>query len=238
MRIKLKALSAIWKGLILFLVVRSLMVASGLLGAGLRIRFFVLFPSVACTLTMIYYVLAFGWTIWNIWEKDKVTFAPFFKHAVMLGSIASFLMVRFLLGDVGSMEFTLNNSALMLYYVVPAMVLLDWLLFDEKGLMSPWEMTGCLVVPVSYLAFIWTSVELLHHTLWANVDGGEGACPYVFLDVRVVGPGGIVLFVAAIVIAYIVLAFVLYALDQLMTLPTRRRLDWEADLYDDEEEQD
>ena len=126
MRIKLKALSAVWKALILCLVTRSLMAASGLLGAGLRIRFFVLYPSMACVLIMVYYAMAFGWNIWNIWEKDKVTFAPFFKHVVMLGGISSFLLVRFLLGDVGSYAFTLDNSAFMLYYVVPALVILDW----------------------------------------------------------------------------------------------------------------
>ena len=238
MRIKLKALSIIWKGLILFLVTRSLMVGSGLLGAGLRIRFFVLFPSLACTLIMIYYALAFAWNIWYIWEKDKVTFAPFFKHGVMLAGVASFLMVRFLLGDVGSYELTLNNSAFLLYYVVPAMVLVDWLLFDVKGQMSPWEMTGCLVIPLLYLILIWVSVEGLHHNLWANVAAGEGAYPYVFLDIRVVGLGGIVLFLAAVVVAYIVAAFLLYGIDQLLTWPKRKRLDWEADLLEEEDDEE
>lgn len=236
MRIKAKAVSTIFKAVILVFLIRLLMVSSGLLGAGLRFRFLILFPSVSCLLTLFYYLCAFGWNVWHFWDPEKVTFAPFWKHLVMISLLITFLMVRFMLGDVGDISAPLQNTAFLLYYVIPAMVLLDYLLFDEKGRMSTWETVACAVFPLAYMAFLWIMVEGFHHSLWAGY--GEGAYPYVFFDIRIVGVGGIVMFLAAAFLGYVVAGNGLYWLDQLLVWPKRKHFEEEddPDLWKDAEE--
>ena len=235
MRIMGKVLSTVYKGVILVFLIRLLMVSSGLLGAGLRFRFFILFPSTVCLLTLFYYLCAFGWNVWHFWDPEKVTFAPFWKHLVVISLAISLLMVRFFLGDVGDISAPLQNTAFLLYYVIPAMVLLDYIFFDKKGQVSTWEAVAGTAFPLAYLAFIWVMVEGFHHSLWAG--RGEGAYPYVFFDIRIVGVGGIVMFLAVVIIGYVVMANIFYWIDQLFVWPTRKRLEEEddPDLWKDEE---
>ena len=214
MRIKWKPLSIIWKALIIYVVVQGILTGSGYRSGTVELRFFISFPNVVCIAALLYYVAAFAWLIWYAWVPERVTFFPLLKHLVLISSIGSFMLIHYLLEDINRVRVSFGDYAFFLYYVLPLMMLLDWFLFDEKGIWEPWEPYVWLVAPFGYLASVLVSVEVFHSTLYAMP--GEDPYPYVFIEPEIVGIGGLVIVASIIIMLYLVAGFIGYGLDQML----------------------
>jgi hypothetical protein len=116
------------------------------------------------------------------------------------------LVYFFFLRNVGGDEDWELLADRLLHYVVPAMVMIDWLVFGSKGHV-PWTIVGTsLVVPILYGA--WT---LLHGAL-------TGWYPYSFFDVTRIGYAKTLVNFAAFLCMFVAMALALFLLDRLVAL--------------------
>lgn len=99
----------------------------------------------------------------------------------------------------------------LLHNYTPVMLLLDYLLFDEKGLFRWWHVLLSTAVPVFYA--VYTAVYSATGGVFIAFDGVRRA-PYFFLDYPALGPGRSVLWGAGILVCTWILAFALTALDR------------------------
>lgn len=131
---------------------------------------------------------------------------------VLRGNVGAFLVANFMLGgglgDIGW-------ETICLHYVVPIMTLLDWLLFDPKGSMKK---TDPLIWPLSmivYFIFVMVMVYVFGVSMGSTLNIGS-RFPYPFIDVDVLGVPQVALTAVIMIVAFVVLGYVLFALDRLL----------------------
>ena len=121
------------------------------------------------------------------------------------------LVYFFFLRNVGGDEDWELLADRLLHYVIPAMVMIDWLVFGSKGHV-PWTIVGTsLVIPILYGA--WT---LLHGAL-------TGWYPYSFFDVTRIGYAKTLVNFAAFLCMFVAMALALFLLDRLVALLVQQR---------------
>jgi hypothetical protein len=131
-------------------------------------------------------------------------------RTVIAGYSAVVSLVYFFLlserGVQGSWGLLANR---LLHYVVPAMVMIDWLLFDCKG-RAPWTtITASLVIPVLYGS--WT---LIH-------GAATGWYPYWFLNVARIGYASVLVRFCLFLCVFAAMALALVLLDRLIAAMKR-----------------
>jgi hypothetical protein len=110
----------------------------------------------------------------------------------------------------------LSFENLVLHYIGPAMVILDWLLFSPKGTFRPSDPLLWLLAPLGYFGYI-----LVRSTFAGNIGTTDSAFPYGFIDPAVQGGWGEMFWgVAFIAIGMAALGYVIYTVDWLLARPT------------------
>ncbi len=114
--------------------------------------------------------------------------------------------------DIASGNF-LTFKNLVLHYVGPAMVLLDWLLFSPKGRFRAFDPLRWLLIPLGYFGYI-----LLRSTFAGNIGGTGSRFPYGFIDPAVQGGWGKMFWgVAEIAVGMAALGYIIYLVDWLLS---------------------
>lgn len=176
-----------------------------------RFVFYTLLSNLAC---LLFFAAAFCQTA-KLLIKDApngdASLWPHFKGAVTMLITVTLLVYHFMLAprliqnpDYGF--WSLRN--MLLHYVTPIMVILDWLLFDRKGGYRWYSPLLWLIIPVIYLIFILIRAELagvISHT--------HSRYPYFFLDVDVLGVRKVVMFVLAIAVFFVVMGYIFRLVD-------------------------
>ncbi|MCR2811472.1 MULTISPECIES: Pr6Pr family membrane protein [Microbacterium] len=99
-----------------------------------------------------------------------------------------------------------NRSLFLLHYVVPAMVLVDWLLFGPRRAVRWRDAALWLLYPAAYAV-----VTLARGVLFPTI---ADRFPYPFLDIDALGPGGVALGIVQVVVVIAVIAIGVIALDR------------------------
>lgn len=209
MRIKNKNLSIIFKVII---------VLCGLVGIELSIKIgfsdfnpemFRFYTNLSNIFVLIYFICSLVWLIKNRKDDKKVTFCPLFKGMQMMAITLTMLVVIFIL----RVEFTMNNtmwvSLLLIHYLVPIFSILDWLMFDEKGLMKKTDPLLWAIPPIAYIVYAMTAARI-----GDGIGYGGSRYPYPFLDIDVLGTKTVVMIIVVIAVLYIALGYVYYAIDR------------------------
>ena len=98
---------------------------------------------------------------------------------------------------------------LVLHYIGPCMVLLDWILFSPKGSFRPTDPLLWLLAPLGYFGYI-----LVRSTFAGPIGSTGSAFPYGFIDPGVQGGWGEMFWgVAGIAMAMAALGYIIYTLD-------------------------
>jgi hypothetical protein len=112
------------------------------------------------------------------------------------------------------MMFSMNASAygdsaanVLAHYVVPIMVIADWLLFDQKGVMKKLDPVKWLVIPLAYLIFSLVRAQ------FGTFPGTKSRYPYFFLDIDKYGVGRVAVNVLLVGAGYAILGYVIYFID-------------------------
>lgn len=139
------------------------------------------------------------------------TLTKYFHHIygmALLSIIITFLTFHFVLNNSGfsMLKDTTFNAAITendiyVHYLVPALTILDWLLFEPKGYYKWYDPLIFLIPSVFYLVVTFVRCEVFNNSY-----------PYSFLNLASVGmtKGGkfLITFIAVcLIIGYIILAF-------------------------------
>ncbi len=116
--------------------------------------------------------------------------SPFIKGAVtcyiaITGLVYNLILARVLTPEQLAMANPLMN--MLLHRIVPAMAVIDWLLFDRHGRLNWGDAVVWLVYPVAYLLFALVRGAMIGAGWLTAVP----KYPYPFLDVDKLGYGGI-----------------------------------------------
>jgi hypothetical protein len=145
--------------------------------------------------------------------RGAATLAPHFKGAVMIAITVTLLVYQLLLA---STPFSMDGGGvggvggLMVHLYTPLLVILDWVLFDEKGRFNVYDPPRWAVIPLCYVVFAMIAAPLG----LTYIQGSR--YPYFFLDVDTIGAGGVALYVAGITVVFEILCYLVVGLDKWM----------------------
>ncbi|WP_297277470.1 Pr6Pr family membrane protein [uncultured Brachyspira sp.] len=143
--------------------------------------------------------------------KNKKTFYPRFKGAVTMSITVTFLVYHFLLsptsGDLNGLDYVRN---LMVHYIAPIMTILDYIIFDIKGIYKIIDPLLWLLIPIIYFAFILIKAKI-------GKPFSDGSYyPYFFVDIDKYGLKIVIRNVFFITLFFTVLGYIEYFIDKLL----------------------
>lgn len=215
MRIRSKGFSIIWKLILLGFCTFGLLDGAGLLKGAYDADFPHMFTNVSNLFAWAYFLLATLRLIASRGDAGR-PFAPQLKYTATISLTVTMLIAHFMLFDAMFQDGQLVWHLVAMHYVVPIMALLDWLLFDEKGKMPAWGPFVWMSLVVGYLAVVMVCAGPLGLYMGGGTTADISRYPYTFLDPEISGAGGVAAFCAAMLAAFVVLGYVLFAIDRLL----------------------
>lgn len=143
--------------------------------------------------------------------KGVLTLRPRWEASVVFCITITFLIYHFILRPA---SFVMNDagfftaSNMIVHYIVPAMTLLDWLLFCPKGRLLRFDPLYWLLIPLFYFVFI-----IIRAPFAGNIAGTDSPYPYDFMDIQAHGWGTVIGNIGWIALGMLVLAYVIYFID-------------------------
>ncbi|MCK7485028.1 MAG: Pr6Pr family membrane protein [Bacillus subtilis] len=137
-----------------------------------------------------------------------------FKGMFTIGILVTMLVYHVLLKPgiaAGNIDYEVGGLPdVLVHTMTPLLVILDWLLFDKKGLLKAYYPLLWLLQPVDYLVYV-----LIFTALGGRFTLGVEAVryPYFFLDIDRFGFVGVLQWSILILLLYVVLGYLLYFID-------------------------
>ena len=222
MYIQNKLASAVWKFVLVAVATYGLLDGSGILAGHYLTGFPHMFTNVSNIFAWGYFLAA---AIRLVASKDDNpgVFAPQVKYTAMISLLVTALIAHFMLFDAMFQNGQLVWHLVAMHYVVPAMALLDWALFDEKGKMAVWGPFAWLSLAAVYLTVVMIGAGPLGLDLGGGTTAGQTRYPYTFLDPAVSGVGGVTLFIVVMLAAFVLLGYLIFAIDRLLGRMANRK---------------
>lgn len=171
---------------------------------------FTYFTFLSNLLVLIFFLIIWIKTIKDVIIKDENV--GYNTHLIKIKGIATLcitvtgLVYAFTLADYTSKSnYTFQN--LSQHYFIPVMVVLDYFLFDEKGHIKWYTPLIWVACAISYLPYIFVRAAILG----PNTDLVR--YPYFFLDIDLLGVGGVVLWCIGLLVFFSILAYLNYLFD-------------------------
>lgn len=146
--------------------------------------------------------------------SGTTVFLPHFKGAVTMTIAITFVIYHFILVPqflLASSDYNLFSwQNVLVHYFVPIMVILDWLIFDEKLRFRWFEPILWLAIPITYFIFI-----LLRAKLGGVIAVVQSQYPYSFIDVDILGWISVFKNVSILIIGFLFLGYVIYIIDKI-----------------------
>ena len=195
-----------WKAAIVCLGTYGLVMKSNLLSPAPSPIFFHYFTNISNLAVVLY----FAGAVISMLRGSSRQPLPFLKQMLTLGIVVTLVVVQVLLDGVKLVDGQLDVPLFFEHQLVPIMTVLDWVLFDEKGLIDVRSPLIWPIYPLGYLAVVGTLVG----AFGMRIGAGEGGpFPYRFLDVDRLGMGQVAVTVVALVAFFVALGYAWYALD-------------------------
>ena len=182
--------------LIISIIGLSLHIVTGLSIYGLGIfGYFTVLSNIA---VVFYYIVYFSIPI----RISAILKGYILEPILLTGILNWFILVPISIKYYGTFLPLLRPSNIFVHGIIPILVLIDWLLYDEKGIYTNIEPIKWCFFPLLYTVFIYVNEYL----------GAEGY-PYPFYDPKVMGNWNNV-FICLIIILfiYILVGYFLYYL--------------------------
>ncbi len=215
MYIRNKTASAVWKLALVLVATYGLLDGSGILAGAYLQDFPHMFTNVSNIFAWGYFLVAAIRLVASKDDKHEV-FAPQAKYTAAISLLITALIAHFMLFDAMFRGGQLVWHLVALHYVTPIMALLDWLLFDEKGKMAVWGPFAWLSLALVYLVVVVVGAGPLGLDLGGGTTADVSRYPYTFLDPAISGVEGVMLFIGAMLVAFIVVGYLLFAIDRVL----------------------
>lgn len=209
MYIKSRNFSLIYKLVIAIIGTIALIDQTCILQGYFRIGFLYKFTNIS-NLAVVLYMWAQVICILQNKRDACIPPAPVVKHLLTLAISVTCLVAHFML-DNGMVfkDGVFQSTMLAVHYIVPIGFVLDWLLFDKKGLMKFSEPPKWLVFPLVYLGYAFFMVLCVGVSMSDN-----SRWPYPFIDVDVKGPETVFITCIILVVVFLVLGYVYVLIDK------------------------
>lgn len=152
---------------------------------------------------------------------------PLLKGSVTMCIAVTGLVYHFMLNGVmeanaEKVSPVLLAGNILVHYVVPAMVVLDYFLFFPKGQYKSLHPIAWLVLPYLYFGFALLRAEI-SDTRFSGFGGAKSRYPYPFIDVDLYGWDKVLLIVLGITVAFLALGYIAYVIDRLLGKSRKRK---------------
>lgn len=217
MRINNKKITVLYRTLFLVLCSYGLALNLGITKGQFNTNilwFYTILSNLAC---LIYILMCQVKTInlWNSTDAFSTTAFPRFKGAITLCITVTFLIYHFLLvpnAFAMDPEFSIYSlSNILVHYVIPIMIILDWLLFDVKGRVQIFDPLMWLSLPLIYFV-----VMTLRGKIVGTILIAESKYPYFFMDFDVLGFWVVLRNVGVLIVFFILLGYLVKFIDSLL----------------------
>ena len=152
----------------------------------------------------------------NKGESGYCTTAPAFNFMCVIMIMFTFLVYNILLsGDSTVVQYFTSLNNMLLHVILPIMFILNFALFYERKSIKWFYPFLSMVMPLIYVVFIVIRAAIL--------KGATNTVlyPYFFLNIDDLGWGGFFVWVSVLLVIFIVIGYVLFALDNFKTIKNR-----------------
>lgn len=213
--IKNKFISAFYKFIIIVLCFYGILVEIGLFDGKINFKIMNYFTILSNFLVLVYLFFSIIWLFKNKSIKNINTFLPAIKGAISMSIIITWLVYNFILSK-DNFIMNINNSYhifianKIVHYIVPIMMIVDYLLFDSKGEYKKIHPIYWMIIPYIYLFYIFIMAQ------FGNQIGINGNYIYPFLDIYSLGVHKVFINVICLTVAFILLGYLIFILDKLL----------------------
>ena len=188
--------------------------------------------------TLLYYYTVQSGILCFLYFFFLAVFSPKKEKAVIRGAVTMCIAVTaiaYLFMPNGAKEAAASDKAfytgyILMHYIVPLMVILDYLLFFPKGLYKALHPLCWLILPYLYIAFtmicakfgskIFSAFGGLFGVIAAGNFfppwGAASRYPYPFLDADLYGKNKVALIIVFITAAFLALGYLSFVIDRLL----------------------
>ncbi|MCD8204117.1 MAG: Pr6Pr family membrane protein [Coprobacillus sp.] len=225
--VKSRTAQIVYETIYVVLGLIGVMTSLGYFSASFRPTFFVYFTNLSNYLCVIAMIISLCWVCKKAknHEDGPITFAPGFKFMCNMSILLTCLVFNIMLvpeGGITLSEYFLNFDYFLLHTVLPVMFVLDWIIFYKHGT-SKWPIPlYSLIIPICYLIFALVRATIIKNVL-GTAETASVIYPYYFLNVDELGVWGVVMWVAILIVAYVGVGYILWALDSIPRFKAKRK---------------
>ncbi len=143
------------------------------------------------------------------------TILPRVKGSITMCITVTFIIYHFILAPTAfimSPDYSLYSMRdIIVHYVVPFMMIFDWILLDKKGLYRITEPLLWIGLPYVYLIF-----ALVRGYFGGSITPGGSKYPYFFLDIEKVGSAGVIKYTLGLTAFFIILGYLILGIDKVL----------------------
>ncbi|MEE0059690.1 MAG: hypothetical protein UE295_02555 [Acutalibacteraceae bacterium] len=217
MYISYKPLAVFWRIIISLTGTIALLFTFGLTQAKFQTIQLEFFYNLITILTVVYYYVLSFWQI-NDTKKEKTCLLPWLKGMLTVSCAGIFIITYFFINHQQIPRWDNYFIANITHYVIPAMVVIDWFLFDKKGFFKPFFPIIWIIPAMLYTVYSYVSVLVLHRTI--KLEGsfcypisGCGNYPYPFFNMELNGISNTIGKLLLFALVFIVFGYIMYFID-------------------------
>lgn len=154
-----------------------------------------------------------GYLLFLMRQRDIVTLSSEriirLKASVTMAITLTFLVYAILLAPIAEPEDFYSIKNYTLHYIVPIMMIIDWLVSDKRGQYRKYDPFLWTIIPLLYMIF-----SLIKGIIFKTPipDQKESPFPYFFLNINKIGWSGFFKYAIAIFILYVLLGYIVYSI--------------------------
>lgn len=216
MYIGYKPLAVFWRMIIALLGTVALFF-NFILNAKIQVIQLEYFYNLITIFTVIYYYVLSFWQINNT-HKEKTCLVPWLKGAITVSSAGVVLVSFFFLNNLTIPLWNTYFIANVMHYVIPIMVIADWLLFDKKGSFKPFFPILWTIPSALYTAYVYISVLVMNRPVGSETKfcypiSNCGSYPYPFFNINANGIINTVAKLLLLAVILISIGYIMYGID-------------------------
>lgn len=145
-------------------------------------------------------------------NDDFVKTTPTLKFIAVLCIMLTFLVFNIMLAPAKDRlpELNFKINSITFHIILPIMFVLDWFLFYERKKVKWFAPLISILAPLVYVVFVYIRAAILGF----NPDA-PFIYPYFFLNISTQGIGGVLKWVAILLVGFVALGYVFYGLDKI-----------------------
>ena len=177
------------------------------------ISYYTIQSNIICLISFIYFVYL------EIRNKTKNDRYYLIKGAITVAILITGIIYRFALipnnfqMDVSNAVTSKNISNIFVHTVSPVMILLDYILFDEKGHLKISYSLYWLLIPINYVIYVYIYGSL--GGKFYNIGGSERFA-YFFLDYVQIGIKKVIAFDFSMIVFILIISLLLVYIDKII----------------------